>query len=59
MVEEIFDDGEKLTPEQEAAFSALMFGTGVLKLSRTPEGKVEVSHIPIHDIHSAAPKDKQ
>jgi hypothetical protein len=59
---EIFDDGET-TPEQkakfEAAFQALMFGTGVLKFSQTKDGKTEISHIPIHDFHTEPPKDEQ
>ena len=59
---EIFDDGET-TPEQkakfDAAFQALMFGTGVLKFSQTEDGKTEISHIPIHDLHTAPPKDEQ
>ena len=58
MVEEVFDDGEELTPEQKAAFKALMFGTGVLKISQTKDGKVEFGHIPIHDM-AQPPKDPQ
>ena len=62
MVIEIFDDGET-TPEQkakfDAAFEALMFGRGVIKLSHTKDGKVDVSHIPLHDLHAEPPKDPQ
>jgi hypothetical protein len=62
MVIEIFDDGET-TPEQkakfDAAFEALMFGRGLIKLSQTKDGKVDVSHIPLHDLHTEPPKDAQ
>ena len=62
MVIEIFDDGET-TPEQkaafEAAFEALMFGRGLIKLSPNKDGKVDVSHIPFHDLHTEPPKDPQ
>ncbi len=59
---EIFDDGVT-TPEEkakfEAAFEALMFGTGVLKFSQTKDGKVDISHITLHDLHTEPPKDPQ
>jgi hypothetical protein len=63
MVIEVFDDdGEAVTPEQKAAFAAafeaMMFGTGVVKLSHTKDGKVEIGHIPIHDMFQP-PKDPQ
>lgn len=58
MVSEVFDDGEAPTPEQKAMLKALMNG-GMLKLSRTPEGKVDIDVIPAHDLYPDPPKDPQ
>ena len=58
MIQEIFDDGEPLTPEQKALVQAFLTGTGVLKYVYK-DGKVELETVPIDPLQHKPPKDTQ
>ena len=58
MVQEIFDDGEPLTPEQKALVQTFLTGTGVLKYVYK-DGKVELETVPVDPLQHKAPKDTQ